>query len=316
LSTPTETDYIKYSPIETRPPIRWPDGARIAVWVAPNLEHYEYRPPASPFGDPWPRTPHPDVMSYSSRDYGNRVGFWRMLEIFDRHRIRGTVSLNVTVLEHFPEIGQAMVERDWSFMSHGVYNTRYLFGATEEEEREFYRHTREVIRRCTGKTLKGMLGPAFTSTPRTPRLMAEAGLEYQVDWFIDDQPFPINVPVGRLVGIPYSRTLNDALLLHTTAGEGEDFEQMCRDQFDVLYAEGATSGRVMCIALHPYLIGQPHRIAYLDNILTYLKSHDDVWFATADEIAQWYFANGYDADLAHQGAAETWTAPAERSDLR
>jgi peptidoglycan/xylan/chitin deacetylase (PgdA/CDA1 family) len=295
---PEETDYLRYSAIIDRPPVRWPDGKRVALWLAPNVEHYEYLP-SPQMTDPWRRTPHPDVMGYAVRDAANRVGFWRMLEVFDHYQVRATVSLNVAVLEHFPEVRDAMVERDWDFMSHGVYNTRQLFGLSVEDEREFYRRTAAVIRNQTGKTLKGMLGPAFSTTPNTPALMAEAGLTYQVDWFVDDQPFPLFTPTGKLVGIPYSRQLNDAFRFGSGAWlSGADFVQMCKDQFDVLYEEGAVSGRVMCLALHPYLIGAPHRIKYLDEVLSYVLAHDGTWATTADEIADWYLAQHYDEHVA------------------
>lgn len=297
-SMPTEDDYVAYSPIVDRPPVRWPNGHRVALWVSPNLEHYEYLPAPS-VADAWARSPHPDVMMYGYRDFGNRVAFWRMLEVFDAHDVRATVSLNVAVLEHYPEIRDAMIARDWEYMSHGVYNTRPLFGMGVDEERAFYRYTANMIQRHTGKTLKGMLGPAFSATPNTPWLMAEAGLTYQVDWFIDDQPFPISVDTGRLCGVPYSRLLNDSLVFLFGAQEGEDFVQMCKDQFDVLYEEGATSGRVMCLALHPYLIGQAHRIKYLDEVLAYILSHEGVWATTADEIADWYLAHHHDEHLRH-----------------
>lgn len=290
---PTDYDYIQYSPIVDRPPIRWPGGKRVAVWVAPNVEHYEYQPPKQ-YVSAWPPLPHPHVMHYSHRDSSNRAAFWRMLEVFDHHKVRATVSINVAVLEHFPEIRDAMVERDWDFMSHGVYNSRVLYGLSIEEEREFYRHTAQVIKDQTGKTLRGMLGPAFTATPNTPTLMAEAGLTYQVDWFIDDQPFPIRVPSGRLVGVPYSRHLNDAFLFGIGPWvSGPDFVEICKDQFDVLCEEGATSGRVMCLALHPYLIATPPRLQYLDQVLDYVLSHEGTWAATADEIAEWYLEHHY-----------------------
>jgi peptidoglycan/xylan/chitin deacetylase (PgdA/CDA1 family) len=265
----------------------------VALWVAPNVEHYEYLPPKQ-FTSQLPRIPNPQVSIYSRRDFGNRVGFWRMLEVFDHHEIRATVSLNVAVLQMFPEVRDAMVARDWAFMSHGVYNTRGLYGVSVDEERDFYRHTKQVVLDHTGKTLKGMLGPAFTAIPHTPALMAEAGFNYQVDWFIDDQPFPIKVPVGRLVGVPYSRHLNDALRFGFGPWtSGEDWVQICRDQFDVLYEEGATSGRVLCIPLHPYIIGAPQRLKYLDEVLRYMISHEGTWATTADEIADWYIEHHY-----------------------
>lgn len=299
---PTEEGYVAYSPIIDRPPVRWPGGARVAVWVAPNVEHYEYLPPPSRFGDPWPRTAHPDVREYARRDWGNRVGFWRMLEVLDHHRVRATVSLNVAVLDHFPQIRDAIVARDWAIMSHGLYNTRTLFGMSEEEERAFYRETCEIVERNTGVSLRGMLGPTFSATPNTPRLMAEAGFRYQVDWFIDDQPFPIRVPEGRLCGVPYAWHLNDGLIFYG-ADDADHFVQMCKDQLDCLLDEGAESGRVMCMSLHPFFFGQPHRVAPLDQALEHVMSREGVWMATADEIADWYLRHHHDEHLAYEDAS-------------
>ena len=289
---------VDYSPIIERPPIKWPNGARVALWVAPNVEHYEYLPDYDGVRNPWPRTPYPDVREYSYRDYGNRVGFWRMLEVLDKHSIRCCVSLNMAVLEHFPEIGEAMVQRNYDFMSHGIYNTRYLNTYSEEQEREFYRDTSDTLKRHTGKRLKGMLGPAITGTERTPDIMAEAGLIYHTDWAHDDQPVPIRVESGKLVSVPYSFELNDAPLFRLHH-EGDYFARIVKAQFDQLYKEGAESGRVMCIALHPFLIGQPHRINYLDDMLGYIMSHDGVWQTTADDIAEYYIANYYDQMVDH-----------------
>jgi peptidoglycan/xylan/chitin deacetylase (PgdA/CDA1 family) len=209
------------------------------------------------------------------------------------------VSLNLAVLEHFPEIAEAMVERDYDFMSHGIYNTRYLNTLSEEEEREFYRDNIETLRRHTGKPLKGMLGPAVSGTDRTPDLMAEAGLIYHTDWMHDDQPAPIQVKGGgKFVSVPYSIETNDGGTFRASH-EGDYFAKICKAQFDQLYKEGAESGRVMCVALHPFRIGQPHRVRYLDDLLGHIMSHDAVWQTTADEIAEYYIANCYDEAMAY-----------------
>jgi len=296
---PLPPDRVDYSPIIDRPIIKWPNNARVALWISPNVEHYEYMPDPDAARNPWPRTPYPDVRGYSYRDYGNRVGFWRMLEPLDKYNIRCCVSLNMAVLEHFPEIAEAMVQRNWDYMSHGIYNTRYMYTFTEEQEREFYRDTIDTLRRHTGKQLKGMLGPAISGTERTPDLMAEAGLIYHTDWMHDDQPVPIKVKAGKLVSVPYSVELNDSSLLRDNHYEGDYFARICKAQFDQLYKEGAESGRVMCIALHPFLIGQPHRIKFLDDILGYIMSHDGVWQTTADDIADYYIEHYYDQAVAH-----------------
>ena len=296
---PLPPDRVDYSPIIDRPIIKWPNDARVALWISPNVEHYEYMPDDDSARTPWPRTPFPDVQQYSYRDYGNRVGCWRMLESLDKYNIRCCVSLNMAVLEHFPEIGQAMVQRDYDYMSHGIYNTRYLYTYTEDQEREFYRDTIDTLKLHTGKQLKGMLGPAISGTERTPDLMAEAGLIYHTDWMHDDQPVPIKVKSGKLVSVPYSIELNDSSLLRDNHYEGDYFARICKAQFDQLYKEGAESGRVMCIALHPFLIGQPHRIKYLDDILSHIMSHDGVWQTTADDIADYYNENYYDDAVTH-----------------
>ena len=297
-----EPDRFEYSAIIDRPTIRWPNNARVALWVAPNIEFYEYLPPKGYGRDPWPRVVHPDVRNYAQRDYGNRAGFWRYLEVMDKHNIRCTVSLNVAILQHFPEIRKAMVDRNWDYMSHGIYNTRYLTNMPIEEEREFYKDTAKTIKDYTGKTLKGMLGPSITSTVNTPDLLAEAGLKYYTDWYHDDQPFPIKVKQGKLISVPYAIELNDLVSIN---GQGHDiayFAQNIKDQFDWLYRQGAASGRVMCIPLHPYWVAQPGRSKLLDEALGYILSHDGVWQTTADDITEYYMAHYYDEMVAFLAA--------------
>jgi allantoinase len=286
-------DRVAYSPIVARPVLRWPGGARIALWIAPNIEIYEYLPLEGQARRPWPRrVPHPDVMQYSHRDYGNRVGFWRMVDALDELDVRCTASLNMGVLEQYPEIGEAIRSRGWAVMSHGIYNTRYLYDMSTIEEQDFYKQVAEILLRHTGLHLRGMLGPAASATVRTPDLMAEAGLVYHTDWVHDDQPVPIRVRSGRLISIPYSFELNDGALFRPGRGfDGDYFTDACKAQFDRLYAEAEISGRVMCISLHPFLIGQPHMIRHLREILHYILAHDRVWQTTADEIATYYLDN-------------------------
>ena len=284
---------VEYSPVTDRARITWPNGERVALWIAPNIEHYEYLPEEGLGRDPWfRRVPHPDVLNYSIRDYGNRIGVWRMIDALDQYETPCTVSLNTAVLEHFPEIAAAIKARPWTIMSHGIYNTRYLTSVSEEDERCFYQDTIDTVLRHTGFRLRGMLGPAITGTLQTPDLMAEAGLTYHCDWVHDDEPVPIRVKQGRLISVPYTFEINDSPFFrgsHT----GEYFAEIACRQFDRLYEEGKDSGRVMSIALHPYLIGQPHTIRHLRVILAHIAAHDGVWWTTADDIADYYFENYY-----------------------
>ncbi|NMH96830.1 polysaccharide deacetylase family protein [Pseudonocardia acidicola] len=269
----------------------------MAVWVVPNVEHYEYLPPAGAI-DPYPRTPHPDVRKFAYHDFGNRVGFWRMLEVLDRHAVPATVSLNVAVLDHYPEIAAAMVERGWEFMSHGLYNTRYLTGLDVEQEREFLRTCNAVLERHTGRQFSGMLGPNITGNGWTPDLMAEAGMSYHADWVHDERPAPLLTANGsRMVALPYSYELNDAPLLMRSHVEGDEYAQYCTAQFDRLHRDAESGGRMMCLPLHPFAIGQPHRIGSLDRVLAHLRAHG-AWIATATDIVTHYREHHYDADLA------------------
>jgi allantoinase len=297
----SDPDFLDRLPLPDRPVIRWPNGAQLAVWVCPNIEHYEFLPDPVRVRDPWPRTPHPDILGYGLKDYGNRVGLWRMFEVMDHHDIRCTVSLSMANYQHYPEIMEACERRRWDVMCHGIYNTQYVWGYQEDEERAVITDCVDTYRRLTGRMLPGWFSPAASDTINTPHLIAEAGIKYLSDFYHDDQPVPLHVRSGRLISLPYQMDLNDSVLQAGT-GEGADFLRIARDMCDTLYDEGAESGRVMCLAIHPYIMGRPHRHKYLDQALAYLRGHPKIWFATGEEIADWYYANLYQDYLAAEGA--------------
>ena len=277
-------DRFDYSAIHQRPTGRWPNGARTALWVAPNIEHYEFLPEHIRVRNPWPRMPHPDLLGYGLRDYGNRIGVWRMMELFDRLQLRCTVSLSMSVLDMYPEITHGMLERKWELMSHGLYNTRYHWGLDERDELAAIQECQEIHRRVVGTCLKGWFSPAGSATLATPDLVAEAGIEYLCDLYHDDQPTMLKVRDGqKLWSLPYSIEIND-FVAWRRGQEASDFAQKIRDEFDTLYAEGDTRCNVMNIALHPFIMGQPHRIEHLASALEYILKHDDVWCATGSEI--------------------------------
>lgn len=297
-----------YLPYFGRPCIAWPGGARLAFWCAPNVEHYELEPPPNPERTPWPR-PIPDVLHYSWRDYGNRAGIWRMMAAMDRFGVKGSVSLNVAVCDHFPEIAHAMRERGWEFFSHGVYNTRYTYGMSEVQERALIEDVKASVLKWGGHELKGWLAPALTLTEHTINLVAEAGLDYTLDLFHDDQPMPVTTRSGRrLVSVPYSLEINDFTALYQGAMTPAEYTAAIKAQFDRLYMEGAEGGRVMCLPLHPFLIGQPHRIGELERALDYITGHAGVWVTTPREIAAHFLAHHYD-DFAKAIAAHAAAFP-------
>ncbi|MCQ8278926.1 polysaccharide deacetylase family protein [Acetobacteraceae bacterium KSS8] len=277
----------------TRQKIVWPGGARMALWIAPNLEFYELDPPINPSRNPWPRV-RQDLLNYGRRDYGNRVGFTRVADLLSAQGFRASVSLSVALCDHYPEIITRCAELGWELFSHGIYNTRYLYGMTEDQIREIVRDSRETIRRYSGQTLKGWLSPALSTTETTADILAEEGLLYTLDYLHDDQPTPIRVRRGRLINVPYSLSVNDVPLLAMQGVSPEEYGATLRAQFDRLYQEGERYGTVMCVPIHPYLVGQPHCIGHLETFLDYVDRFDNVWRPTASEIAEWYLANYYD----------------------
>ena len=269
-----QENLFPYTPIVDRPPVKWPDGARVAVWIVPNIEHFhvEMGPGA------------PDVRNHGRRDYGNRVGVWRLMDTLTKHGVRGTVALNGEVVQHYPRIMEECAKLKWELMGHGMTNSQMLTGLTLEQEQKVIADTRAAIESC-GQKMRGWLGPGLTETWNTLDLLREAGVDYVADWCNDDLPYVMN---NGLCSIPYSLELNDMPLFSNPSISIVDYERRIRDSFDTLYEEGATNGRAMCIALHPFLIGAAHRIKYLDSALRHITSHDGVWLATGGEIIDAY----------------------------
>ncbi|WP_040685679.1 polysaccharide deacetylase family protein [Nocardia vinacea] len=268
-----------YSPIVDRAPIRWPDGARVAFYVGLNIEHYQVdRPSTSIF--PGTAALTPDPLNYGWRDYGPRVGIWRVMQVLDKYGIRASALLNSDVAHHNPQIIAAGRKRNWTWLAHGKNNSIFQADMSIDDERSYLTDIVETIERATGRRPRGWMGPALTETFHTPELLAELGLDYVLDWTNDDQPYRLNVP--GVLSVPYSVELNDIGLFLGTGLRGADFVQIVKDQLDRLYEE---SGRVMALALHPFVIGQAFRIKYLEQALDYVANHPGVWLATSDEIA-------------------------------
>lgn len=277
-----------YSPIVDRPQLRWPNGARVAVWVIPNIEHFHFNKPSTRI--PGPVSLNPDVMGFSWRDYGVRVGIWRMMEIMQRYGVRGTVALNSDVCREYPRIIEEGKKLGWEWMGHGVTNSILFSQQSEAEERAQIKEAVSVIARGVGKAPRGWLSPALSETVRTLDVLAENGIEYVGNWVNDDQPYPMRVKKGSMHSIPYSQELNDIPALLSLHQSPERFGKMICDQFDVLYEDGAKTGRVMSICLHPFLIGVPHRSKYFAKALAHITSRQEVWLATGGEIIDAYKA--------------------------
>jgi len=285
---------FKFSMIDKRVPLRWPNDARVALWVVTNIEVFalDKAMPGDSNERPKGSEGTPMVRHWSQRDYGNRVGIVRMMNLFQKHGIRSTVALNSDVCDVHPEIVERCLKLDWEFMGHCRTNTERLNEIPADEERATISHVLSRIEKATGKRPAGWLGAGLQETWNTLDYLAEERCTYVADWVNDDQPYTMMAGGKSIVSIPYTYELNDnAAIVRSKYTPGE-FERMIKDQFDVLYGEGEQSGRVMAIALHPFVTGQPHRIAALRRAFEYIDSFPGVWKATGAEIAAHYLASG------------------------
>jgi peptidoglycan/xylan/chitin deacetylase (PgdA/CDA1 family) len=277
-----------YIPINRRPKITWPNGARVAVWVAPNFEAFALDE-KMPVG----KGKIPDVMYWSLRDYGARVGVFRVMDVLSQRNIRASVMLNSDVCDVYPEMIEDAMKLNWEFLGHNETNTRPLNDIPPDDEKRVVHDSLTKIEKATGKRPRGWLGSGVQETWNTLDYLADEGLDYVCDWVNDDQPYMIDAGDGKqMVSLPYSMEINDRSAFDRYYRSSDEFELMIRRQFDTLYREGVESGRVMSISVHPFIIGVPHRIWALESGLDYIAGHDDVWFATGVEIVDHYIKSG------------------------
>lgn len=284
---PQRTGPFPYSPIVRRPKLVWPRNARVALWVIPNIEVFAL--------DERMQTGSgkiPEVPVYCTRDYGARVGVWRIIEVLKHYGIRGTVALNSEACDAYPQIIEESTKLGWEFMGHNQSNTRRLNQILAEDERRVIHDSLVRIEKATGKKPVGWLSSGLQETWNTLDYLVEEGCRYVADWVNDDQPYVMNINGKQLVSIPYSFEINDIPAFVEHHRTAEEFADMIRRQFKVLYREGALSGQVMAIAVHPYIIGMPHRIDALSSALEFICAHEGVWLTTGAEIVDHYLASG------------------------
>jgi len=278
---------VPYSAIKDRPRLVLPDGGRLIVWVIVNVEEWNPR-------EPMPRTvltppaggsPEPDIPNWAWHEYGNRVGFWRMLEVLDRLRIRAALAINGSAINAYEPIARAAHEREWEFIGHG-------FGQKNmqkvPDERVDIVKTTNAIRHFTGRAPRGWLGPGLTETWNTPDILAEEGYDYVCDWVLDDQPIILKTQTRSLVSIPYTQECNDVAMMLIQHHKATEYRDRAIDQFEQLYADSAESARVMALVAHPYIMGAPHRLRYFREALEHIRNRPGVVFWTGEQILDWY----------------------------
>jgi len=286
LSPVAHHSRFDYLPITRRPDYRWPGGARLAVYLGFNLEHFAFGEGLGAMIGP--AHPHPDVLNYSWREYGNRVGAWRCLELFDSLGMNAATLLNTALYDHCPELIAACVERGHELVGHGHSNSLRQADLEEAQEAALLAACRERIRAHSGVAPQGWLSPWISESRLTPDLLAEAGYAYSLNWAHDDQPVPMRTRGGGLLwSVPYPQELNDIPMIIARQMDAKDFAQMIIDNCDEMLVQSRAQPLVMGLALHPYIVGQPYRLRHLRRALAHLaalRERGEIWLTTPGAI--------------------------------
>lgn len=280
-------DWYDWSMLSRRKKVAWPNGARVALWVVPSLEWFPLDMKGLPFKPPGAMvTAYPDMRHYTLRDYGNRVGIYRIMKLLDRLGIRASVAVNAAVAARYPSLVQACTKRGWEVLGHGLDMDHLHHGALPvEEEKALIAKSLDIVRKASGQKVRGWLSPAKSESMSTLGLLAEAGIDYVCDWINDDMPYAMRAGGRPIHSMPHSTDTDDYTILIADHHDEDEYRDQLIDQFDVLYAESASEGgRIMCLALNPWVTGQPYRIGTLETILEHITRHRGVWAATGAEI--------------------------------
>jgi len=282
-------DRFPYSPIRDRPDFNWPDGKRVAVHVAINLEHFIFGGGGVNLDRD---TPPPNHRSYLWREYGNRVGIWRLLDLFDEMEIPMGVIANSAIYEHCPDVMAAFRARGDEVIGHGRTNSKPQSEMGEDEERTMIAEATRIIAEAEGAAPAGWLSPYLMPSDNTPDLLKEAGYTYLLDWGLcDDQPFWSRTKAGPLLAVPYTIELNDQPAMVYRRDRPRDFADMSIDHLDEHIRGSSRYSTVCVISLHSFIVGQPFRLAHLRRILEHIRSRrDEVWLTRPGDIARHYMA--------------------------
>lgn len=280
-------DRFEWSLLQRRPKITWASGKSIALWITIAVEIFPLNDDGKPFPVPGAlRKPYPDIQTYTWRDYGNRVGVYRLMKACDRFGIEPNWLVNGAVSHDIPGLMADIAARGEEIIAHGYdMSCPHASHLSEDEERALIQKSLD----CFGGAIKGWMSPGKAESPLTPDLLAEAGIEYFCDWPNDELPFSFKTRTSPLVAMPHTSELDDRKIIVEFKHHERDFIEQLKHQYSYLSREAASDGgRVMSLNLHPWVIGQSHRIASLIEIFEFLMSKDDLWVASApDIIADW-----------------------------
>jgi peptidoglycan/xylan/chitin deacetylase (PgdA/CDA1 family) len=273
-------EHYDWSPLSKRGILRWPEQARVAIGVLVNLEHTEWQPPAgsvqviTPGGGLGAR-PFPDYARLSHREYGHRVGIFRLLDVLEKHGLQATVAMDALTAEHYPYLVRHCVERGCEIIGHGISASQMITSKmSEATERDYIQTALETLTRATGQAPVGWFSPEYGESACTPELLAQAGIRYVWDWVNDEQPYRMKTTQGELFALPLMLELDDRHAMGERHVPVTRYAALLADSFEQLYRDGTQNGRLFMLHLHPWLSGQPFRTRYLDAALgTMIRRH-------------------------------------------
>ncbi len=290
--------FWNHEPIVNRARLQWPNQANVAVVLVVAFEAWELQRDkdtgysGGPGILPVPVSPGvPDYVNYTWREYGHRVGVWRLMEMFERYGLRPSVCLGGRAAEKYPQLLEAMLERKWEMYAHSYEQDDLLTNYAHDPaaERELIQRSLDMFERLVGKRSEGWISPSMRSTANTVPILAELGVKWFNEYLNDDQPYLLTTDQGKtMISIPWNLDTNDNILCMRQNATPDEYFNCLKAEFDVLYAEGRHTGRIMSICAHPHVLGRPHRIRSLERVIEYIKGHENVWFAQLGEVARWY----------------------------
>lgn len=280
---------FSWSMLADRPAITWPEGKSLAIWINVSLQFYPLNQRGIPFKVPnGMQMPYPDLRHFSVRDYGNRIGIYRCLKAFERYGVRPTFAINSQLAKDTPYLLEQLKKLDTEFICHG-WNMDHLHygGQDEKEESELIQRSVDTLRELVDSPVVGWLSPAKSQSWKTPDLLTLNGIEYCCDWVNDDMPYRFETDNGPLMMMPLSTELEDQFIIGQNLHSEDSWVEQIKDAFDFLLEESKSQGgRILALNLHPWLIGQPHRISSLEAVLEYIMGHSGIWQTTSSKILQ------------------------------
>jgi allantoinase len=282
-------DLYPYSNLFERDPVRWPDAKTVAVPIVVNLEWFPIVAADKPFRAPGHmQTAYPDYRHYTSREYGTRVGFYRLLDSFARTGIMVSIATNAAIAERYPTIVRDIVSAGHEIVAHSTdMNGTIASGLDEADERTLITHSLDTLERLCGRRPSAWASIARSQSWNTPRLLVEAGVTTMLDWVNDEMPYRMSTSAGSIVNLPLNHELSDRQIITVQQNSADSYAEQIRDAYGWLESEtGNFGGRMLALQLTPYVMGLPYRIGALEDLLAWLAAQPGAWFAGVSEVVR------------------------------